>query len=469
MSISHQANSPALSGSPSKKKKSLLQALNPLRDTQLFQRDALQFLTDLRAERGDIARFRIFTQPTYLISSPLYIKHILQDNPTNYTKKLLPFSMLRTLMGNSLLTTSDEQIWQQQRQIVQPAFHQQMIAASGKRIADAANEQVKQWEISVIQAVPVDIINETSNLTFQIMSKILFNADISKTSEGFADAFTRALQFLLHQNKFPYLPLFPSSLSHGARQNYQRDLKVIDDCIYSLIEQRREPKPHYTDLASYLLHANLAQKEDDAAAIKAVRDELVSLLTIGQEMTATTLAWAWYLLSQHKTVEQRLHTEVDTVLKKQPPTIADLHKLPYTRMVLEETMRLYPGSWLMLRKAQQADTIAGYTIPRNAYVAWSPYVLHRHPQLWAQPDDFEPAHFSPANMAHIQPYAYLPFSSGPRQCAGNSLATVMMMLILAATVQRYSLITVPGQQIEPEPNFLLRFRHGLSMYIQRRP
>ena len=196
-----------------------------------------------------------------------------------------------------------------------------------------------------------------------------------------------------------------------------------------------------------------------------VRDEVITLLIAGHETVSTALTWTWYLLSQHPEVERRLLTELDEVLGGHVPTVGHLAKLSYTHMVLEEALRLYPPAWIFGRKAIADDEIGGYFIPANSMIVLSPYMTHRHPAFWENPEVFEPERFTPERSASRPHHAYFPFGGGPRTCIGSNFALMEMQLILATVAQRYRLRLVPGHQVEPEALLSLRPRCGLPMTL----
>ena len=182
--------------------------------------------------------------------------------------------------------------------------------------------------------------------------------------------------------------------------------------------------------------------------------------------------WLWpgpgICSAQHPEAEEKLHAELDQTLAGRTPTVEDLPNLPYTQMVLEETMRLYPPAWFLMRKAISADTIGDYPIPANGFVSYSAYTLHRHPAFWDDPERFDPERFTPEQVASRPRFAYLPFGAGPRMCIGNNFAMLEGQLILATVAQRYRFALVPGHTVAPEPALTLRTRSGVLVTMQRR-
>jgi cytochrome P450 len=186
------------------------------------------------------------------------------------------------------------------------------------------------------------------------------------------------------------------------------------------------------------------------------------------DTTATTMSWVWALLEQHPHVEAKLHAELDAVLGGRLPTAGDVPRLGYTRMVVEEAMRLYPPAYVYSRAVKEDDVIGGFRIPGGTLLDLSPYVTHRHPDFWERPDEFLPERFSPEAAAQRPRYAYFPFSGGPRQCIGNGFAMMEAQLILATVAQRYRPRCVPGHVLTPEPLITLRPKGGLPMNLESR-
>jgi len=244
----------------------------------------------------------------------------------------------------------------------------------------------------------------------------------------------------------------------------QRTIHTLDQLVYRMIAERRSRETERDDLLSMLLSA---QDEETGQGMndRQVRDEVMTLLLAGHETTANTLTWTWYLLSQSPEVERRLHAELNEVLDGRVPTVADLPELKYTRMVIEEALRLYPPTPLLSRKAIAGDEVQGYPIAANSMIMISPYAVHRHPALWEEPERFDPERFTPERAAARSAYAYFPFGGGPRICIGNNFAMMEAQLILSTVAQRYQLRLIPGHPVEPQMVVTLRPRYGLPMTL----
>jgi cytochrome P450 len=210
------------------------------------------------------------------------------------------------------------------------------------------------------------------------------------------------------------------------------------------------------------------EETGEAMSDEQLRVEVTTFLLAGQETTSLALTWTWYLLSQHAAAQRRLEDELDAVLGGRPPEYSDLVNLPYTRMVIDEAMRLYPPAWGFSRQALQDDSLGGFHLPQGWLAFVIPYVLHRLPEYWQDPEAFDPDRFSPERSADRPKFVYLPFGAGPRQCIGNQFALIEAQLSVATLAQSYRLHLEPRQKVEAWPLITLRPRFGMSMIIQRR-
>ncbi len=201
---------------------------------------------------------------------------------------------------------------------------------------------------------------------------------------------------------------------------------------------------------------------------KEVRDQVVTIFMAGHETTAQALSWTFYLVSQHPDVERKLHEELATVLGGHAPRYEELGELRYTRMVIEESMRLFPPAHIMGRQPISDDEILGHRIPAGSTVLIVPWLLHRKPALWENSDCFDPERFAPERATLRPRFAYIPFGAGPRICIGAAFAMAEAMVILATIAQRYRLRLKPGFPVEPQGLITLRPRYGLRMILEQR-
>jgi cytochrome P450 len=434
--------------------------LGSLRD---LERDALRFLLSVRGRYGDVASLRILFSRAYLLSHPEHVKHVLQDRHTIYTKDTIDYRMLKPVLGNGLLT-SDGAVWLRQRRLMQPAFQHARVAAFEGAITEQTLAMRDRWEDAARRETPINVAREMTRLALTIAAKVLFGHDIGDQAEVVSQAVTTLNEYLIGQFYSPWqLAALPTARNRRAR----RACRALDDVVCQIIQQRRA---HGADTADVLSGLLLAQDQETGGGMTdaELRDEVVTLLVAGHETTASALAWTWYLLAIHPAAAARLRAEIDRLLAGRTPTVDDLPQLRFTRMVLEEAMRLYPPAWAFSRAPTEDDEIGGYRVPAKSLVLLSPYVTHRHPDFWERPERFDPERFTPERSRARPRFAYFPFGGGPRQCIGNEFATVEAQLVLAVVAQRYGLALVPGRRVEPEPAITLRPRSGLYMTLRRR-
>ncbi len=426
-----------------------------------IQRNPTQVYLALARHYGDIVRIRFVLWPTYMVFHPDDVKHVLQDNHQNYNKDVYTYHALKPFVGEGLITNNG-QPWLRQRRLIQPVFHRKHLATFGTLMSDATVAMLKQWESYIQQDQPLDIAAEMMRLTLQIVGQVLFQVDLSDQAAQAGQAFTTLNKLL---SDYIHAPFPPLSVPTPRNRRLQGARHALDAVVDGIITEHRLQNADTGDLLARLL---LARDEETGEGMsdRQVRDEVMTLLFAGHETTANALSWTWYLLSQHPDVEQRLRTELDEVLGGHQPTMDDLPNLPYTRMVLEEAMRLYPPAWSFGRKAIASDKIGGYAVPANTWVWLSPFVTHRHPAFWENPKVFDPERFTPEKVAVRPRYAYFPFGGGPRMCIGSHFAMMEAQLILATVAQSYRLRLVPGHPVEPEALLSLRPRYGLPMTIQ---
>ncbi len=425
------------------------------------RQDRLKFLSDLTSQFGDVVRFRMGPKILHLINHPEYIKYVLEDNHKNYHKGI-GLAQAKPLLGEGLLT-SEGKIWENQRRLVQPAFHRQQIADFVTVINDATLSTLNGWKNHTDRGQSLDVAEEMMHLTLSILCRTLFSTDIAAQSKTIYEALRVVLEYAIHS--MTSLFNLPESFPTPRNRNFRKALCQLDKFVYDLINERRYGNNKTDDLLSILLLAT-DQETNNRMSEKQLRDQVLTILLAGHETTANLLAWIWYLLSRNSMVEHQLNMEVTEVLNGRTPTFHDLYQLKYTKMVIEESMRLYPPVWLIPRKAIGQDEIGGYYIPEGSEVLISPYTMHRHPNFWENPDEFDPKRFTSEQLADRPRYTYFPFGGGSRYCIGSSFAMMETQLVIAMIVQKYRLRLVSDYLVKPEPLLTLRPHHGILMTLQ---
>ena len=427
-----------------------------------LKRDPIGVFRDAARRFGEVSYFEIANRRGYLPTNPDDIKHVLQDNARNYKKSPL-YEKLKVLVGNGVLT-SEGAFWLRQRRIVQPAFHRQRVAGLVSVMAQAAREAADEWETAAVRREWIDVAREMMQLTRTIILRTMFGTDLGPLG-GEVDGTWPVVNRHIGES-FWSLGLTERWPTPGNLR-YRRALAVLDRAVFAIIERRRREGRDTGDLLSMLLFA----RDEDTGEVmtdRQLRDEVMTIFLAGHETTALALTWIWYLLSQHPEPQRLVEVEVDTSLHGQIPGFDDLARVPYTRMVIEEGMRLYPPAWGFSRQALGPDTIGGYHLPKGWLVFIIPAVMHRLTAYWPDPDRFDPLRFTAQQTAARPKFVYIPFGAGPRQCIGNQFALIEAQVIVATLAQRYRLHLLPGHPVEPWPLVTLRSRYGMKMIVERR-
>lgn len=437
---------------------------NSLRSVFAFQRTPLQFLTHMTQTYGDISQFRLLGLPITIINHPDDIQRVHQKNHINYDKDVLLFKASKTVFGNGLVTNPGGENWIRQRRLMQPAFHRRRIDTLGTLMSDSILSVLSDWNNLAEKQPIINVEAEMMRLTLKIVSQALFSTDVSPASNPFGMACDDVNTCLTKYIRFPLIPL---SWPTPVGRRYQRALRTIDEICYTLIRERQESKVAGDDVVSMLLEARDEETGEGMTEVQ-LRDEVVTLLFAASETTAVTLTWIWHLLSQYPEVEAQFHAEIDAVLNGRTPTMSDIPKLRYTKMIIDESMRLYPSAWEIMRHVIADDELSGYHIPAGATLFWSQYIVHRHPDFWENPEEFIPERFLPEAVAKRHTHAFSPFGSGPRLCIGNNFSLTEMLLTMAIMGQHYRFKRPTGAK-PVEPVALLTLHPSTSaMYLEPR-
>lgn len=429
------------------------------------QRNPLQFYLRAFREYGDIFRFNsIYPYYGYFVSHPDDVDHVLRTHHPIYPKGAFGIQIVRLLAGNGLLA-SEGDLWLRQRRLMQPGFHRKRLAVFADTMVALANDTADRWESAARDGQTLNAASEMMRLTLQIVGRTLFTMDIRDEANVIGKALYVALD---HANRRSTRPLaIPEHIPTPRNRRYNAAVHAIDSTVQGLIDQRRRTNTSADDLLSMLLDAR-DEQTGEGMSDEQIRDEVRTLILAGHETTANVLSWAWYVLSSHPAIERNLHDELDGVLGGRAPTLDDLPRLPYTHMVIDETLRVYPPVWAMVRQSAGRDEIRGYRIEPNVVIGLSQYLTHRHPAFWDDPDRFDPERFTPDKVATRHKFAYFPFGGGPRLCIGNNFALMEAQLLLATLAQRFRLRVTNDRPIEMELVSVMRPKGGVPVRLEAR-
>lgn len=403
---------------------------------------------------------RLLFLHSFLVNKPDYIEHIVLTNQANYSKSHFLRNMLGPLLGDGLLISEGE-FWRRQRRIAAPAFHNRRIADFVTTMAACTETMLARWRT---RAAPFDVAADMMALTLDIICRTMFSTDVT----GDVEAVRRLMNIVV---AFPVSMLdlfgFPQWLPRLRPPGFRQTIAEFETFVARLLAERRTDPTDHGDLLAMLLAAR-DPETGEGMTDKQLRDEILTIFMAGHETTANALSWVWYLLARHPDAEARLHEEVDRVLGGRAPGFADLAELKWTRMVIDEAMRLYPPAHGISRTAIGEDHIGGVRIPAGANISISMYVTHRNPNLWPEPERFDPERFTPEAVARRHRFAYMPFGGGPRVCIGNSFAIAEAQVIVAMIAQRFRLRLVADQVVEPVALITLRPKNGVLVTLEPR-
>jgi cytochrome P450 len=433
--------------------------LGHLRDVE---RDPLGFFVRAQRDYGDIVGLRLLTQRACLLAHPDHAKRVLQDRHAYYDKNTWDFRLLKPVLGDSLLTT-DGPVWLRQRRLMQPAFHKRRIDAFGSVMIDQTARMCERWTTHAASDDVLDVAAEMNRLTLDIVTEALFGTQVGDQAALVGESVRRLSESFVADIGTPlgFLSIFLKRPLGRAR----RPATALHAVVQEIIERRlAAPDDDRDDLLALLL---AARDEDTGERMDPtlLRNQVLTLFVAGHETTSNALAWTWYLLSTNPGVAERLRAELAQALGGRTPTIDDLPQLRYARMVVEESMRLYPPAWATSRNPTEDDEIDGVRIAKGTLVFLSPYLTHRHPDFWPHPERFEPERFEPERVKDRHRFAYFPFGGGPHLCIGETFAMTEATLVLATLAQRFRLDLAPGAHVEPAPLVTLRPRDGLPMRL----
>jgi cytochrome P450 len=308
-------------------------------------------------------------------------------------------------------------------------------------------------------------------LTYDIISRTMFSSDVKMDYRAMSRALSSYFENVGRVDFAGALGV-PDWMPTPRRLRALPALKFFRREMHALIERRRtllrsSPNAAPQDLLTLLL----TTRDPDGGKLfgeDEVYDNVLTFIFAGYETTANALSWTFYLLSQYPEWDAVVAREAKAVLEERPAGTDDIAQLASVRMVLEESMRLYPPAPLMARDAVGADAVGGIAIEPRTFVLVPIWVIQRHKRLWENPDSFDPERFAPGRREKIHRFAYMPFGGGPRICIGMGFAMQEAAIILSMIAREFCLTLKPGHPVVPMARITLRPLHGLKMRLHRR-
>ncbi|MFT5647613.1 MAG: cytochrome P450 [Aureispira sp.] len=393
------------------------------------------------------------------------IGHVLQKNHKNYTKTVMVRKTVQKQLGDGLFTSGGE-YWLKQRKAIQPGFHKERLEGITRVIIEEINDYMDNvLDVYVETNEEVDLVEEMTKLTFQVITRSLFGQTIEDEKlNTIGETISNSHEYLMNETRNPHLKLW--YYLKGDYAENRRLKKVRDKVVIDFIEERRASNEKVDDLLDMLLE--IEYEDGSKMTNKQLLDETIVLLAAGHESPATALSWVWYLLSSHTEIEEKLLDSVLANLGDEDPTFGSVRGLGYALQVIEESMRLYPPSWFIDREPLEDDEVDGVKLKKGEDVGAFIYGLHRNPAYWENPDTFDPNRFSEENKQNHTLNSFLPYGGGPRKCIGRNLAQMEMQFIVAMLIKRYKFVLSPDQKIDFKPLLTLCPSNGIKVKVQKR-
>ncbi|HEX5103812.1 MAG TPA: cytochrome P450 [Pirellulaceae bacterium] len=425
-----------------------------------FRRNPLRFLTNLLRDYGDLAMFRLGPFRCCLVNHPDLIREVLITQRPLFPKLERHLRTIRSFSGNNIFV-SDGERWPRQRQLLQPAFQPRMFERYAQATVKHAQRLVAEWS----DGAELDLVQAMARLAVVSIGEALFQVDLSDRVEVCRRALNIHSETL--RDEFRALFVLPDWLPTAAKRRKKWAVRTLCELIRETFRERRAAGGGGDDLLSILLAAVNDPRSESRMTQQQALDEATILFVAGQDDITAALSWCWCLLAQNRECEERFRAELATQLGGRLPGYADVARLPFTEMILKETLRLYPPTWTLVpRCAAREVTLGGFRIPRGTWLFISPYATHRDPRFFPVPERFDPDRFSPERQPAAQ-FAYIPFGGGPRICIGNHFSFTLLTMALATIAQRFRMTLCDDPAaIVPDPGLALRPRGGLRVRLE---
>lgn len=417
--------------------------------------DPIHLFEKLHHQYGDIVRLNLGLNQLFIINNADSIKYVLHKNISNYNKLKRLEQGTKRIFGEG---------WTQKinREIIRPFFEHQYYVGMDAAIAEITQKMLDRWAKFADSHQPLDVAQEMMRLCLSFTVKTLIGYDL----QGEDDEMAQAMETIMDYFNSRAISNFniPENIPTPANRKYLAAVRTLETAIDRIIEDRRNKKTEKLDLISVLLSWR-DEETGKGLDSQLLRERLLWILLPAFEPLGRVLSWIWYLLSLHPNAESQIHAELQKVLGDRQPTFEDVPHLTYTKMVIQETLRLYPPFWVLGREAIQDDQVGGFHIPAKSILLFNLYGVQHNPNYWDNPEIFDPERFSPERSKNRSFAAFIPFSIGPRACLGYNLSLMQIALVVAMVAQAYRLKLVSGHRVEPAAMASLVPRHGIQMNV----
>lgn len=430
-----------------------------LASVEEWLRHPIDFMEKVGRTHPYMAQWRLGLQRCFALNHPDLVREVLTVRHRDFNKGVSN-AKLAMILGQGLIT-SDGELHDRQRPILQPGFGPRQISAYAQVMLEESTRFQDRWA----SEQEVNINEEMRLLALWIICRAIFDLEVDDAfARGIGDGLTLWLEAF--RKSFHPSSLSADLLPPEISQRLEPARKTMDEAIYELIDQRRNEGARGSDLLSTLIRG--LEHPETSMSDEQLRDELMTLVLAGHETTSNGLTFAWHLLALHPDEESKLHEELDAVLGSRPASVDDTEALPYAKAIFLEAMRLYPPVWLIDRRANKDTEVGGVRIPKDSIVLMPQWVLHRDPRFFEDPDAFRPERWIREPTDKRPKYSYYPFGGGPRVCLGEPFAMAEGVLVLASIAQNWRIRSVSDEVPELLPSIVLRPEGGMRMTLHSR-
>jgi cytochrome P450 len=421
--------------------------------------DPFEYLKNVMLERGDFVQLNFGLQPVYLVSHPDYLKRILWENYHNYRKPEMLYNSAKEMSQNGLFT-SEGSFWLRQRRMIQPHLHRKALANLFSDMVDAIGDVLNSWELLAKNNTEVELSEKMGDITITVITRTMFGkgtlpaADVTEIGQS-------VVRMTKYIGETLYSTMLPQWFPLPGRGQFRYDLNATRKTVNQIIKKCRQEKEISASLINMLINS-VDEESNEGMTEQQLFDEVMAIFTAGNETTATALIWLGVVIQNHPDILEKLHEEIDRVLGGRSPSFEDVSHLIYTRQVFMEILRMYTVVPFLPRALNKADQLGDYHLPAEAMILVFYHGVHHNPRVWDNPEVFDPERFAPENLAGRHAFAYVPFSAGPRKCAGDEFALLEGTLVIAMLLQKYNLNILPNQTFAARLGATMHARNGVK-------
>ncbi len=411
------------------------------------------------------------------VHHPGYLKFLLKEE-----KSRPLYRILMPWLGEGLLI-AEGKLWARNRRLLTPAFHFEILKGYIPVYNNCVRILLDKWRVQARNGKSVKIFDTISLLSLDIISQCAFSYKCDCQDTKLVHPYVKAvydLSFLVTDrflNPIHHIDWIYALTSAGKKS--KKACKLVHDHSMKVINERRNTLSHtlsdtqskelkprkYLDFLDILLTAT----DEDGTGLSdmEIRAEVDTFMFEGHDTTTSGMCWTLYCLAKHPEHQQKVREEVRSVLMgRDYLDYDDLKELKYTQWCIKEAMRLYPPVPEVYRKVSEDVKLDDYLIPKGTQFSIQIYAVHHNPEVWEDPETFDPLRFHPSNAEKRDPYAYIPFSAGHRNCIGQNFALNEEKVVIGSIVNKFQLTLDETNKIEMSPRVVLRSKYDIMLQLK---